>query len=85
MPMHKTDHLFHKAKVSMEFLFGGEGDNHMINTVPKETLVRVMKAEAGGVGGVGVWEPATTGHTPDAENQMMLDYIAGRITKVKRA
>jgi len=85
MPMHQTDHLFHKAKVSMEFIFGGEGDNHMINTVPKETLVRVMKAEAGGLGGVGVWEPATTGHTPDAENQMMLDYIAGRITKVKRA
>ena len=48
MPMHQTDTLFHKAKVSMGFIFGGEADNHAINTVPKETLVKVTKAEDGG-------------------------------------
>ncbi|OGL18626.1 MAG: nitrate oxidoreductase subunit alpha, partial [Candidatus Rokubacteria bacterium RIFCSPLOWO2_12_FULL_69_21] len=61
MPMHQTDSLFHKAKVFMGFIFGGEADNHAINTVPKETLVRITKAEDGGLGGKGIWKPATTG------------------------
>ncbi len=36
MPMHQTDSLFHKAKAFMGFIFGGEADNHAVNTVPKE-------------------------------------------------
>ena len=83
MPMHMTDTLFHKKKVFMGFLFGGETDNHAVNTVPKETLVRVTKAEDGGMGGVGVWAPATTGFTPDNENDFMKLYLAGKLTKVK--
>jgi nitrate reductase alpha subunit len=77
MPMHQTDTLFHKKKVYMSFFFGGEADNHAINTVPKETLVRVVKAEDGGLGGKGVWQPATTGLTPSAENDVMQRYLAG--------
>jgi len=77
MPMHQTDNLFHKTKVGMEFIFGGEGDNHMINTVPKETLVRVVKAEPGGLGGQGIWEPATAGLTPAQENETMKRYLKG--------
>jgi nitrate reductase alpha subunit len=85
MPMHQTDTLFHKAKVSMSFLFGGEADNHAINTVPKETLVRVTKAEDGGRGGVGVWGPATTGYSPDNESDFMRSYLAGQVTRVRKA
>ena len=77
MPMHQTDSLFHKAKVFMGFIFGGEADNHALNTVPKETLVKITKAEDGGLGGRGVWAPATTGFTPDNENEFMKRYIAG--------
>jgi nitrate reductase alpha subunit len=77
MPMHQTDTLFHKAKVFMNFIFGGEADNHAVNTVPKETLVKVTKAEDGGLDGRGVWAPATTGFTPDNENEFMKRYIAG--------
>ncbi|OFV97704.1 MAG: nitrate oxidoreductase subunit alpha [Acidobacteria bacterium RIFCSPLOWO2_02_FULL_61_28] len=83
MPMHQTDTLFHKAKVAMNFLFGGEADNHAINTVPKETLVRITKAEDGGMGGKGIWRPATTGFTPDNENDTMKLYLAGALTKVR--
>ena len=36
--------------------------------VPKETLIRVTKAEPGGIDGVGVWAPATTGHSPGTES-----------------
>ena len=68
----------------MSFIFGGESDNHAINTVPKETLVRVTKAEDGGIGGKGIWFPATTGFTPDNEDDFMQDYLAGELTKVVR-
>jgi nitrate reductase alpha subunit len=43
-----------------EFIFGGEADNHAVNTVPKECLIRITKAEDGGLGGKGPWKPART-------------------------
>ena len=50
--------------------------------VPKETLVRVTKAEDGGMGGVGIWAPATTGYTPDNEDDFMERYLAGELVQV---
>ena len=55
MPMHQTDTQFHKTKIGMAFMFGGEADNHTPNTVPKETLVKITKAEDGDMGGKGIW------------------------------
>jgi len=81
MPMHQTDTLFHKAKVFMSFIFGGEADNHAVNTVPKETLVRISKAEDGGLGGKGLWEPVKTGYTPAHENDVMKQYLHGGFIK----
>ena len=52
MPMHQTDTLFHKKTGAMGFTFGFDVDNHAINTVPKETLIRITKVEDGGIGGV---------------------------------
>ncbi|MBI1746305.1 MAG: molybdopterin-dependent oxidoreductase [Acidobacteria bacterium] len=84
MPMHQTDTLFHKAKVLTAFIFGGEADNHALNTVPKETLVKVTKAEDGGLGGRGLWQPAKSGCTPNRENDFMKQYLAGATVKVKK-
>ncbi len=83
MPMHQTDTLFHKAKVKMAFMFGGEADNHAVNTVPKECLVRVTRAEAGGLGGKGEWAPGATGFGPLGESPVNLAYLAGSLTSVK--
>jgi nitrate reductase alpha subunit len=77
MPMHQTDTLFHKATGAMKFVFGFAVDNHGVNTVPKETLVRITRAEAGGEGGVGRWQPATTGSSPGTESAAMRKYLAG--------
>lgn len=77
MPMHQTDTLFHKSKVFMSFLFGGEADNHAINTVPKECLVRIAKAEDGGLGAKGAWKGGTDGMSPGAEGDTMKLYLAG--------
>lgn len=82
MPMHQTDTLFHKQKVFTGFMFGGEADNHALNTVPKETLVKVEKAEDGGLNGVGKWEPVNSGFTPGHENSFMEKYMAGDVTTV---
>ncbi len=83
MPMHQTDTLFHKKKVFMGFMHGGEADNHVVNTTPKETLVRITKAEDGGLGAKGVWEPARTGFTPANESKFMKLYIGGGTTTVE--
>ncbi|MCC6794112.1 MAG: molybdopterin-dependent oxidoreductase [Candidatus Hydrogenedentes bacterium] len=77
MPMHQTDTLFHKAKATIGFLFGGEADNHAVNTVPKETLVKITKAEDGGLHGKGVWGPTLSGMAPDNEDDAMKQYISG--------
>lgn len=81
MPMHQTDTLFHKQKTGMQFIFGGEADNHALNTVPKETLVKVTKAEDGGLNGVGAWEPTKTGFTPGHEGDFMQRYLKGETIK----
>ena len=83
MPMHQTDNLFHKSKDATHFVFGYEPDNHAVNTVPKETLVRVELAEAGGLGGQGLWLPATTGRSPGKESKEMVDYLLGRFVRLE--
>ncbi len=83
MPMHQTDSLFHKSKAYMSFLFGGEADNHALNTVPKETLVKITKAEDGGIGGKGIWEPAKSGFTPASENALMKRYLDGKFVEIE--
>ena len=83
MPMHQTDSLFHKSKIKMSFIKGFEADNHGINTVPKETLVKITKAEDGGMGGKGIWAPARTGNTPGRESDFVKRYLAGDMVKVK--
>lgn len=83
MPMHQTDTLFHKQKTGLQFIFGGEADNHALNTVPKETLVKVVKAEDGGLDGVGKWEPISTGFTPGHENDFMAKYLQGSVVVIK--
>lgn len=82
-PMHQTDTLFHKKAGGMGFLFGFEEDNHAVNTTPKETLVRITKAEDGGLGGQGQWTPGTTGMSPAGEDEMMKRYLSGSLVKVK--
>jgi nitrate reductase alpha subunit len=82
MPMHMTDTLFHKKKAKMAYMHGGEADNHTVNTVPKETLVKISKAEDGGLGAKGIWGPARTGFTPASESKFMKLYLAGEIVKV---
>ena len=82
-PMHQTDNLFHKKAAAMGFVFGFDVDNHGINTVPKETLVRITRAEGGGPNGFGRWTRVGTGFTPGDESALMRRYLDGGLMHVK--
>jgi nitrate reductase alpha subunit len=83
MPMHQTDTLFHKKTGAMAFTFGFDVDNHAINTVPKETLIRLTKAEDGGIGGVGLWKPAESDYSPGSDTPHNDQYLVGGYITVK--
>ena len=76
-PTMMTDSLVRKNYMGQEIGEGYEIDVHAPNTCPKETLVKVTKAEDGGMGGVGKWEPSRTGFTPAEENEDMKKYLEG--------
>ena len=82
MPMHQTDTLFHKKTGAMGFIFGFDVDNHAINTVPKETLIKITKAEDGGLGAKGVWRGAQSGFSPGENTSQNLMYLDGGFVKV---
>jgi nitrate reductase alpha subunit len=78
-PMHQTDSLFHKRGGTLGFVFGFDEDNHAVNTTPKETLVRVTKADDG----LARWGRVGTGTTPGGEGAFMESYLAGKLIRVK--
>jgi nitrate reductase alpha subunit len=80
--MHQTDSLFHKRAAGMGFIFGFDVDNHAINTVPKETLVKITLAEKGGLNGQGAWSGATA-NSPGNEGRTMQEYLGGRLVSIK--
>jgi len=81
-PTMMTDSLVRKDVWGHKIGKGYEIDVHAPNTCPKETLVRIRKAEPGGLGGQGVWEPARTGRTPGNESEAMRRYLSGDYIKV---
>jgi nitrate reductase alpha subunit len=66
----------------MGFVFGFDVDNHAVNTVPKETLIKITKAEDGGIDGRGPWEPGTRGYGPAQETPQNTLYLSGGYVKV---
>ncbi len=84
-PMHQTDSLFHKRAGAMAFTYGFDIDNHAINTIPKETIVRITKAEDGGLGGEGRWSRGSEQTAPGEEGSSMSNYLAGGFITVRGA
>ncbi len=80
--MHQTDTLFHKKTGGMGFTFGFDVDNHAINTVPKETLIRITKAEDGGIGGEGPWKPSQSAYSPAKKTELSQLYLSGAYSKI---
>jgi nitrate reductase alpha subunit len=67
----------------MAFTFGFDVDNHAVNSVPKETLVRITKAEDGGMDGRGVWLPSQSGYSPSESTPQSQQYLTGAFVQVR--
>jgi len=76
-PTQMTDSLARKDFYTHRIGKGFQVDTHTPTGAPKETRVRISKAENGGLGGQGAWEPGARGFSPGGENDAMRAYLAG--------
>ena len=56
---------------------GFEADVHSVVGAPKESFIKVEKAEDGGTNGAKLWLPAREGLRPTYESSLMKQYLSG--------
>jgi nitrate reductase alpha subunit len=76
-PTQMTDSMVRKAYFGQTIGTGFEADVHSPSGAPKESVVRVERAEDGGTGGERLWRPVTLGLRPQAPSAAMRAYLAG--------
>ncbi len=82
-PTLMTDTLVHKGMYGQGIEKGFAPDIHCPVGAPRESFVKITKAEAGGMDGKGLWRPAELGFRPGYENKAMQEYLKGGFTKKK--
>jgi len=80
-PTMMSDDLVRKNAVGQAIGKGQGNDAYGVNTPYKEALVRVTKAEDGGIGGKGKWLPVLGGLMPGNESTLMKEYLRGGFLK----
>ncbi len=81
-PTLMTDSLVRKGLYGHEIGKGFLPDVHCPTGSPREAIVKITKAEHGGLEGKGLWRPAELGFRPKYENKAMKEYLMGTfITK----
>jgi nitrate reductase / nitrite oxidoreductase, alpha subunit len=80
-PTHMTDTLYSKEQFSQEMGQGFVPDVHCPTGAPREAMVRITRAEPGGIGGKGLWRAAELGMRPTYESQLLKDFIAAKFVK----
>ncbi len=82
-PTHMTDTLFVKDQFTQEITQGFVPDVHCPTGAPREAMVRITRAEPGGLNGRGLWRPAALGLRPTYENEILKRFLAaGYLEKV---
>jgi nitrate reductase alpha subunit len=76
-PTWMTDSLTVKGVFGQEVTQGFVPDVHCPTGAPRESIVKIAKAEAGGIGGTGLWRPAALGMRPTYENRLLREFIQG--------
>ena len=76
-PTQMTESLVHKDYFTNKITQGFQVDTHTPTGAPKEVMVKVTKAEDGGIGGKGRWALAARGMTPGNENETMKRFLRG--------
>ncbi len=76
-PTLMTDSLVRKDVFGQTMGTGFAADVHCTTGAPKESFVKIAKAEDGGMGGKGLWRPAALGFRPTYENEAMKKFLSG--------
>jgi nitrate reductase alpha subunit len=80
-PTLMTDSLVRKDLLGQTIGKGFMADVHCPTGAPRESIVRITKAEPGGLGGQGLWRPAKLGLRPGYETDTMKRYLAGDLVQ----
>jgi nitrate reductase alpha subunit len=80
-PTMMTDSLNVKDVGSQVMRQGFVPDVHCPTGAPREAMVRITRAEAGGLNGKGLWGPAEQGLRPTYESATLKKFIAGDFVK----
>ena len=81
-PTWMTDSLVRKSLLGQGIGKGFLPDVHCPTGAPRESIVKISKAEPGGIGGEGLWRPASLGIRPHYETEEMNLYLAGQFTRL---
>ncbi|HNV02048.1 MAG TPA: molybdopterin-dependent oxidoreductase [Vicinamibacterales bacterium] len=76
-PTWMTDSLVHKTMFGQGMRQGFEPDIHCPTGAPRESFVKITRAESGGIDRKGLWRPAAMGIRPRYESDAMQKYLAG--------
>jgi nitrate reductase alpha subunit len=74
-----TESLVRKDMFGQTIGRGFMPDVHCPTGAPRESVVKITRAEAGGIGGTGLWRPATLGIRPGYESDAMKRYLRGTL------
>jgi nitrate reductase alpha subunit len=80
-PTLMTDSLVRKELLGQQIGKGFLPDVHCPTGAPRESIVKITKAEPGGLGGQGLWRPAKLGLRPGYESDTMRRYLAGELVE----
>ena len=76
-PTLMTDSLVRKEMYGQSIGKGFLPDTHCPTGAPRESFIKITKAEPGGIDGKGLWRPVKLGIRPRAESDAMKKYLAG--------
>ncbi len=80
-PTLMTDTLSRKELMGQVMGQGFLPDSHCPTGAPRESIVKITKAEPGGIGGKGLWRPAQMGLRPGYESEAFKVFLAGNFIK----
>jgi nitrate reductase alpha subunit len=78
-PTLMTDSLVRKELLGQSIGKGFLPDVHCPTGAPRESIVKIARAEPGGLGGKGLWRPAALGLRPGYETPAMRLYLRGEL------
>ena len=79
-PTWMTDSLVRKGIAGQQIGKGFLPDVHCPTGAPRESIVKITRAEPGGIGAEGLWRPAAQGLRPSYESEAMKKYLQGGFT-----